>query len=245
MKKIFSSIKSSVMLCIAVFAIASCVSDNTDQTVSYSSYYTITGTSPNYVLLEDGGLTVYPTIESVNAITNGKGFGNTKRVFMTCSYDVNKDRTVDAHGKPVIKNAKLLGGQTLTTTNVLNQEEATSKNILANDSIFPVLAFRNAWVANGYLTSIVTGQYSSKGSLAINPSINLYAAPEDIKTNAITFTILYNRHSTKNENPAGTLDFVNCYSLAGINVPGSDSINVTINVNGASPRKFKVGREDF
>lgn len=246
MKKIISRIKMAAMLIVTIAVATACMNDNdTEQIASFSTYFTITGATPNYVLLADDGTTVYPTIESVNAISNGKGFGSNKRAFLSCSYDVNKDRTFDAHGNVVLKNAKLLGGQFITTSKVLSKEEVEKQNLLDNDSIFPVQSFRNFWVANGYLTSIVNGLFSAKGSTAINPSINLYVAPENIKENAISFTILYNRHSSKNENPAGALDFINSYSLAGINVPGSDSINITISVNGASSQKLKVGRKDF
>lgn len=245
MKKIISRIKLGALLCIAAIVATSCLSEDTNQTVTFSSYFTISGITPNYTLLDDGGITVYPTAESVNYITNGKGFGKNKRAILSCSYDVNNDRTVDASGKVTIKNAKLLGGQFIETTNVLNRHDATDLNILVNDSIFPVQSFSKFWVANGYLSTLLSGQFSAKEGKRIVPTINLYAAEEDIKQNEISFTILYNRHSSKNENAAGVQDCLNSYSLAGISVPGSDSIKVTINVEGAKSLTMKVGRKDF
>lgn len=246
MKSIFSTIKLGALLLVVSFVAVACIKDDKSQIVTFGSFFTITKTaSQQYVLLEDGGITVYPTAESVNSITNNKGFGDNKRAQFYVTYDEMTDKTKDDAGNITIKNAKLVGGQYVETTKTLSTEEANKKNILSNDSIFPVQSFVKCWAANGYINTAITGQYSAKNGKAIRPSVNLLVSDKNIKENEITFTILYNRHSTKNENSAGTADFVNSFDVSNLQIPGNDSILITVDVMGANSIKAKVARKAF
>lgn len=245
MRTLFSRIKLGALLCIAAMVATACISDDENHTVTYSSFFTITGDKPNYKLIDDGGVIVYPTMESVNELTSNKGFGDNKRAQFYLTYDDELDKITDDKGVITIKNAKLVGGQYILTAKVLNTEEATNLNILTNDSIFSIQAFNQFWLANGYLTTSIRGQYSSKNGTAIRPTINLFVPNENIKENEVAITVLYNRHSSKNENAAGISDFVNSFDMSSLQIPGNDSVLVSLSVNGANTIKAKVARKAF
>lgn len=246
MKRFIERCKMAALLCVAAVATTACLSDDESKTVTVNGFFTIqSGALGTCKLLEDGGAVVYPTMESVNALTDNKGFGDHKRAQFYYSYDAATDLTQDEAGNVTIKNAKLGGGQYIETAKVLDRDAVDKINGLATDSIFPVQSFSQFWLANGYLNTILKGQYSSKNGKAIRPSISLFLPEDAINENEVAFTILYNRHSSKNENAAGISDFINSFDISDIKVPGSDSITMTITVMGASPLKVKMPRKAF
>lgn len=245
MRKFITTIKLGALLCIAAMLVTSCLKDEKNDTVTFTGFFTITGSMPNYKLIEDGGAVVYPSAESINQLTNNKGFENYKRAQFYGTYDQNLDMTEDEKGNVTIKNAKLLGGQYIETKKVLDVDDAKNTNVLNNDSVFSILSFKQCWIANGYINTIINGQYSAKEGKAIRPTVNLLLGENAVTENTVSLTILYNRHSSKNENAAGTTDFINSFDITDIKVPGNDSILVTVNVNGATPAKVKVSRKAF
>lgn len=246
MNKFISRIKLGAVLCVAALMATSCIgSDDDTQTVTFSSFFTITGEAPAYKLIDDAGIVVYPTMESVNALTDNKGFGANKRAQFYLTYDRETDEATDEKGNVTIKNAKLIGGQYIETAKLLSFEDAKNLNILTSDSVFSIQSFTQCWLANGYLNTSIRGQYSSKNGKAIRPTVNLFLPEGCVNENEVSFTILYNRHSSKNENAAGITDFVNSFNMSDIQIPGNDSVLVTINVDGASSIKKKVSRNVF
>lgn len=244
MKTVISRIKLGAVLCIAALIATSCLKDSNSGNLSFSGFFTITGSMPNYKLLGDDGTIVYPTVESVNSLTDNKGFGTQKRAQFYCTFN-EENKTTDESGNAILKEVRLLGGQYIETAKVLDMANATKLNLLNNDSLFSVMRFSQCWVANGYINTSINGQYSVKEGKAIRPTVNLFVNENSIKENEVTFTILYNRHSTKNENAAGTADFINSFDMSDVHVPGNDSVLVTVSVLGANSFKAKVPRREF
>lgn len=244
MKRNHSIMKMVAVLCAIMLSVTSCLKEETNKNLQFSGLFTILGSYPSYKLLDDGGNSFFPTVESVNALTSSKGFGSNKRIYLYGTY-TESDVKMNSDSTHTISNAILTGGTYVLTTNVLSLDEAKDANILSNDSIFDIQRINNCWIANGYLTTSINGQYSSDGKNAILPTTNAMVDSKNISENAIIFTLLYNRHSVKTTAAAGAADFLNSFDLTGINIPGSDSVNVQINVQGADPIKFKVARKFF
>lgn len=245
MKRINSIIKMTAIMLAVVFCATSCLKENENNNkTSFMAFFTITGTSPNYVLIDDAGNTFYPTIASVNAITSNKGFADTKRAQLYGNY-VETDVTTNADGTRAIKNAELTGGISVVTSNAMTISEAKDANLLNNDSIFDVSQLGRCWIGNGYLTTIYTAQYSAASGKAIVPTANIVVDTDNIKDNEVTFTMLYNRHSSKNVSAAGSTDFVNSVDISKIQIPGKDTVTVIINAQGTDPYKYKVARKYF
>jgi hypothetical protein len=232
------------LLCATLFGFTSCLSDSDDDDDNkqlFVSYYTITGTYPNYKLIADNNMIVYPTAESVNKLTDNKGFGDHKRAELYAYY-TKKDMMTTENGVTVIRNAELYDGAYLIEQKAVTLAEATEAGILEEDSIFHTKN-NNGWLANGYINSVFTAEYYIVDGKDIKPDVNLCATSTG--DNAVTLTMLYNRHSPKvNVSPYnGT--FAYSFDITNIEVPGNDSITVTFETKGATPNKIKVSRQDF
>lgn len=230
------------LLCATLFGFTSCLSDSDDDDDKqlFVSYYTITGTYPNYKLIGDNKMIVYPTVESVNKLTDNKGFGDHKRAQLYAYY-TQKDMTTE-NGATVIRNAELNDGVYLVEQKAVTLAEATEAGILKEDSIFYIKS-NNGWLANGYISSIFTAEYSIVDGKAIEPDANLCATSTG--DNAVTLTMLYNRHSPKVNVSSYDGTFAYSFDITSLEVPGNDSITVTFETKGATPSKIKVSRQDF
>ena len=233
------------LLCATLFGFASCLSDSDDDDkdnkLLFSAYYTITGTYPNYKLIADNDMIVYPTIASVNKLTDSKGFGEHKRIQLYAYYTPSD--TTTENGVTVIRNAELNDGAYLVEQKAVTLAEATEAGILKEDSIFNTKS-NNGWLANGYVTSLFTAEFSIANGKAVEPDANLCAT--NIGDNAVTLTMLYNRHTPKA--PISPYDdgvFAYSFDITGLEIPGNDSITVTFETKGADPSKIKVSRQDF
>ena len=230
------------LLCATLFGFASCLSDSDDDNNKqlFSAYFTITGTYPDYKLIGDNKIIVYPTVASVNDLTDSKGFGDHKRAQLYAYY-YPKDTTTE-NGVTVIRNAELQNGVYSVEKKAITFAEATEAGILVEDSIFNIKG-HDSWLANGYFTSVFTANYSIVNGKAIEPGVNLCATSTD--ENAITLKFLYNRHTQKTNISTYEGTFSYSFDITNLNVPGNDSITVTFDVIDSTPSKLKVARSDF
>lgn len=246
MKKSIVKISLMALSCVAAFIFASCSTDVKEGKGIYQGYFTITGTHPNYKLIDDGGRVFYPTPYSVNKITDGKGFGSNKRAIIVFSYD-EKDVT-EINGVFNVHNAEITSGNYLIEVTPITLETAKDKNINATDSVFSIGGFTNYWVSNGYLTTVFYApvsyapDYLTTGNL-IEPTINL--CTDEITENNVTLHFLYNRHTKKDAMSTNVPNLVYTFDIANINIPGTDSIKVTLKSEGPKDITFKVARKNL
>ena len=221
--------------CAVLLGFASCDLDDVNNEQVMNGYFTITGSYPEYKLVQDDGTIVYPKAESVYDITKAQGFGNHKRARFYVYFHENDVKT--ENGTTVIRNAELNNGDYLIEQKLLTEAAATEAGLLKEDSIYSINNVE-CWLANGYLTSIFSAYYDQ----SIYPIANLYA--KSTSDNAVTFTLLYNRH-TKNDSNLGEGTFPYSFDITNFDVPGNDSITVTFEVKDKKPSSLKVSRSDF
>lgn len=230
------------LLCATLFGFASCLSDNEEDENKqlFAAYFTITGTYPNYKLIGDNGMIVYPTVASVSDITDNKGFGDHKRAQLYAYYHP-KDTTTE-NGVTVIRNAELQNGVYSIERQAITLADATKAGILEMDSIFEIKG-HDSWLSNGYFTSVFTANYSIVNGSAVVPGVNLCATSTE--ENAVTLKLLYNRHTQKTNISTYEGSFSYSFDITKLEVPGNDSITVTFDVIGFTPTTTKVARKDF
>jgi hypothetical protein len=226
--------------CAVLLGVASCdiVDDDIKEVRTLNGTFTITGSYPDYKLIQDNGTIVYPSAANISDITDKQGFGNHKRAQFSVNYhtgDVTKE-----NGTNVIRNAELYDGVYLIEQKLLTEAEATKAGILKEDSIYTINNIES-WLAYGYLTSNITAYYTKEEGEVIYPDVNLYA--KCTGDNAVTFTLLYNRHKTNGVNFEGTFPY--SFYITNFDVPGNDSITVTFEVKDRKPSSLKVARKDF
>ena len=239
MKKIYFLVLS----CAVLFGFASCLSDNDDDKgnkLLMNDYFTIVGSYPDYKLVGDGNIILYPTIASVNELTNSSGFGDHKRAMFYAYYYTN-DMTTE-NGATVIRNAELESGVYTAEQKAITAEEANKAGILAEDSTFNIKG-SNSWLINGYFTSIFKADYSIVDNKDIEPHANLCATSTG--ENAVTLTLLYNRHTAQSGVYSYEGTFIYSFDVTNLEIPGNDSITVSFEVKGATSSKLKVSRRDF
>ena len=226
--------------CAVLFGLASCdiVDDDIKNVRTLNGTFTITGSYPDYKLIQDNGTIVYPSAANVSEITDQQGFGDHKRAQFYVNY--HPEDVTTENGSNVIRNAELHDGLYLVEQKLLTEAEATEAGLLKADSIYAVNNIES-WFAYGYLTSIFTAYYSKEDSKVIDPSVNLYA--KCTGDNAVTLTLLYNRKQTSGINCEGTFPY--SFDLTSFDIPGNDSINVTLEVKDRKPSSIKVARKDF
>ena len=93
--------------CAVLLGVASCdiVDDDIKEVRTLNGTFTITGSYPDYKLIQDNGTIVYPSAANISDITDKQGFGNHKRAQFSVNYhtgDVTKE-----NGTNVIRNAEL------------------------------------------------------------------------------------------------------------------------------------------
>lgn len=240
----------TLMLLVAVlsaFALTSC--NDSDSTRYLNGHVTIEGEYPNYTLYFREGYVAKMNPSSVSQMTGGKGF-SAKRAYLTISFvDENvvyeyESGTTDKVKSITINNADLVGGNYITTLNVMPYENAEQKNLTVADSIFSIDKVEDFWIHRQYLNLVVSAPYSVSSSAYVYPTMNLTYKQSDIKENAITMTLLYNRH-TKKDVSSQTGSFITAYPIGSIvnYVPGNDSITVTVKTEGQPDKVTKIGRK--
>ena len=222
----------------------SCLNDDEESVNSYYGFFTIGKQGDTYVLYGDKNVIAYPTAASVSNLTSGKGFGENKRAEFYFEYD--RTKVEETENGSIAHDVELRGGQYIQTLPIKLPEEAKAENINVPDSIFPISRMDQVWTANGYLNAIVTGNYSSKDMKGIRPTANMVLEYDENVQNTATLRLLYNRHSSKTESAAGSTQFITSYDAKTLlQVPGSDSISVTVLADGTDPLKIKVARRNL
>lgn len=226
-------------------SLASCLGDGeSDPTYTTAGYYTITGSlTSGYTLYCDFGGKIIPSTTDVVALAGKDGFGDHHRAFLYCTYkdsELSQDQTVITGG-----TITQLGY--LPEKDILSAEAAAEQNVNVADSTFEVTSFSNAWAYRGYLTTLVSGYYSYTEKANIIPTLSAVIDPQSIAENTVAIDLIYNRHTSQDAYKRGPIDVVSSFTLPAVEpqIPGSDSVNVTIRCKGASARKIRVGRRDF
>lgn len=237
-KRKFLSLLAVLLLAVTF---TSCLDDDDDNTLMLRGHFTIEGTYPNYTLYHRGGYVVRLDPQSVNEATNGKGFVSPRGYFDI--YYTQANVTQDVQGNITITNAKLGSGSYVNVYDIMDEPTAESRNLNAPDSVFSVSSLTDLWVHRGYMNVVVEAPYSIVSSNGVYPTLNMSYSPESIGENALTLTLLYNRHTAKDVQTASG-SFVAAYPVSTLlrMVPGNDSIFVTLNMEGAASKTIKVGR---
>ena len=230
---------------LAIASFNACMNDDSDNGYVYYSYFTITGEGDNYVLYGDeDSLTVYPTPESVASITSGKGFGSNRRAELYMVYQ--PENVSMENGREVLRGAVLKGGSYIRTISLMTPAEAQAENVCVADSIFPIVRLERIWGCNGFLNTIVTGDYSANNNGGIRPTVNLVVTCDEGAENAATLRLLYNRHSAKDCYTMGRTQFMTSYDAALLQeVPGTDSISLTVYADTIYAGKLKLSRNSL
>lgn len=238
---------SIIAVLIASLGLTSCIDDG-DSRNYLAGHVTIEGTYPNYTLYHRQGYIIKLTPSSVSELTGGKGFGTNKRGFFNVSFrdeDVkyNYIEGTEKLRDITIENAELISGSYVSTLNIMAHETAESKNLLAADSIFAINRYEDFWIDHGYLNIVVEAPYSIIDGGYVYPTMNVIYKEEDIKENAITLTMLYNRHTSKDAKKS-IGSFITAYPIKNLisAVPGNDSITVTVRTDGADRQVTKMAR---
>ena len=230
----------------AIVAFASCDNDVESGSRYLSGYFTIAGDAKQgYTLYQDGGGIIKPSLQSITAIAGKDGFANNERAFLNLSYKTDDIKPTD--GGEMIAEANVMGGEYMPLHFPLTQKEADDKKVTSRDSTFSVNRISQVWAYRGFLNTLVNANVSMKDGKRIAPGMNIVYDPAKIAENKIDFTIYYNRHTSKETNAGSAVDFASTFPLYKMSelIPGKDSVEVTIHIEGAKPQTLKIGRSDL
>ena len=147
------------------------------------------------------------------------------------------------NGRKVLREAVLKGGSYIPTISLKTPAEAEAENICVADSIFPIIRLDRIWGSNGFLNTVVTGDYSANNKGGIRPTVNLVVSYDEGTENAATLRLLYNRHSAKDCYTMGRTQFLTSYDASLLQeVAGTDSISLTIYADTVYAGKLKLSR---
>lgn len=232
--------------------LTSCLKDNNENTndSSMAGYFTIEGTFPNYKFITDNGIIVFPTQDCLIKVTNNKGFGNFKRVYLSLVFNMANMKTDEVTKVTTVKDATIINGQLIETTDPIDVNTATAKKINVADSLFDVKKLHAWGGVTGYLSAIVTSEYYlTKNDLKVVPSFNIVYDKADIKENAVKLTFCSNQHRSKDAKNVANIslrhsEFNTAFLIKDIiaQVPGKDSVKVTLTGQGFEPKEIKFGR---
>ncbi len=228
----------------ATCLLSSCLDGENDQHSAYG-YFTVTGSkTAGYVLYQDGGGRVIPTMSSVNDLTGGKGFEDIERALLQFTYQ-EKDVT-----EGTITGAELKSGEQIRVMDPVVKQMADAQKITAADSLFNIGNFSAVWAYRGFLTIMYNASYgwNEKKDGYLLPTVNLVYEIDQQIPNELNLTFCHNERRSKTINPAGQMGFTACFRLNQLQnlAPGNDSVTVKIAAAGlSSPIAFKVAREDF
>lgn len=248
MIKTISRFTIAALSCAMAFILASCDSGNSENTFYFDGFYTITGSNPNYKLIEDNGTIIYPTAESVYSLTNNQGFGSHRRIYIQAQY--HQDGISIENGVTSVRNVTLSSISYLLESNPVSTAEAAKANINVEDSIFSIQTMQNCWVTNGYLTTIFYAPASYNPtdktlSTLINPTTNLLVETDSIADDYLVLSLLYNRH-TKKDVSSTICTFGHSFDISGLSIPGSsDSLTVKMKAQGMDSGTFRIARKQL
>ncbi|MCQ2146948.1 MAG: hypothetical protein MJZ16_05460 [Bacteroidales bacterium] len=248
MKHIFRILSNAAVIAISTFAMSSCeFLNNDDHFLSSASFVTIANEGGNTIFFMDGGGVIKPTKESVNKITDNKGFGDYKRAYMYFNYYKNELDYSEEKKEYTVNNADITFGRFLDMGQIKTLEQAQAENLFLADSVYKLDSFEQIWVYRGYLNVIGKGSYVLKNDAGIKPTVSLVYNPADVTDNTIKFNLLYNRHAPKDAISYSVYDLINSFDITSLEpiIPGTDSVKVTVETEGAKSLSYKFARKDF
>ena len=213
---------------------------------SIISYFTIKGTFPDNQLVSDNGFIVIPTRESLIKVTNNKGFGNFKRAVLSIVYNGVNMTTDEVTKTTTIKYATIVNGQLIPSVNPIEAKTAAEKKITVADSLFEIKKLEQSWGSvTGYLSTVVQSEYYiNKKRVPVAPTFNVVYDKADMKENELKLTFCSNQHRSKGDNNVNISKFTTSFFIKDIlaQVPGTDSVKVTLSGQGFEPKVIKFGR---
>lgn len=229
-------------------SLASCV-EETERTSTLTGIFTISGNAMNgYTLYADGAGIVYPTTQSIVNITGStSGFREgAKRGTFSIIYSENNVKK-QSDGTYVIDGGRLAGGGYINVYNIMTLQQAEEKNLTAPDSTFEVTKVDVMWAYRGFLNASITAKYSVVNNNRIYPSFNVTYQPDSLAENELHLKLYYNRHTSKKDILSYSETFTESFDLSPLAdiVPGSDSVKITLDVEGCQSPTLKVSRTDF
>lgn len=239
-------LKIALMAMAMTLGLASCIGEQEESPAYIGGYYTITGDmSTGYTLYQDGGGIVNPDMQTIYQQVGKDGFANRERAYLIFSY--KEENLRDVEGGCIISGAQLMDGNYIPMGDFISVDDARDKNIVSTDSLFNVSRIVGAWVYRGYLTTTNSVQYAIKDQKEIYPTTTLVYDPASVSDNKVSLTLCYNRHAAQTAAVGYSKDLTTSFPITDLArvVPGSDSINVTLNALGAASQTFKVGRIDL
>lgn len=245
MRKSIHKLHSLTLAFIMTLMIAGCMSDPENSTTqSFSGVsFTVTGSYPDYKLITDDGIVMYPTAASVAELTDGKGFGSHKRVQFSGNFE-SVNMSVEGNVQ-VFRKVTLTKYYYIPEITPVTESEAISANITDADSISGISAIYNIWVANGYITTTYYAykSFDSKGN-EIEPTANVLVS--DLGNNSVTLTMLFNQHHTKDcTTSSSVFGFISSFDIGRLYIQGTDSVSVTFQGKGITTSTTKVPRSAF
>lgn len=239
-KKMFS------LAMIAMVCLTSCENLVDSMKHYYAGYFTISGNvEEGYTLYQDGGGIVKPSLQSIIDVAGKDGFADNERVFLALSYRTADIKPCD--GGEMLVDAEVLRGECMPLHFPLSKQEADQQMITQPDSIFSVNSILHVWAYRGFINTLINANVSEKNGKHVAPGVNIVYEPDKIAANKIEFTIYYNRHTSKETDAFVDADFVSTFPIYEMRelIPGNDSVEITLHVDGANPKTFKIGRDDL
>lgn len=231
-----------ILSAVIALGFTSCLDEHdSDNSLAAYGYFTIGSKDASgvYTLYSDNGSIVRPTVQSVNALTASKGFGEHERAYIAFQYHLEDIQTIEGNDdfKEIVNNANLLSGQYLPMAKLLTAEAAAEAKITDKDSIYTINSFAGAWICNGYLNVSVVAAHADT-----YPTTNLVINEEatNLDNKELFLNLCFNRHKAVTYGQDVFLTSFPLYDLPYEN----DSIKVVITA-GDKDFKIKAGRNDL
>lgn len=236
-----------MMAAVAMLAMGSCKpKDHDDDDKRLMGYFTIDGNvNDGYKLYQDGGGIVIPFTSSIKQLAGTNGFGSNERAYLSINYF--KSKLMEKDGGVIITQAEVVEGRYLPTSDPLTLAEANGLKVTDKDSVKAVYFINGAWAYRGFLnTNINLNLYRDVNGL-VAPATNIVYSPEKIEENKIEFTFVFNPRKPKGLNEEVNVDYDCSFPLYKIKdqIPGKDSVQITVNAEGAKPFSLKISRQNL
>lgn len=249
MKHIFNTITSAALLAVSLFAIPSCTffNDDKDYKLSSSAFMTISKIDGKDVLFMDGGGILLPSKQSVDGITDNKGFGDNKRAYIYFDYYEKELTYSETNKEYTVNNGDITFGRYVDMGEIKTRVDAEDCKLFEPDSVYKLDSFKQLWVYRGYLNITGLGSYVTKNGTSVRPTLTLVYEPSEISENSIKFYALFNRHASKDAISYSNYELLDSFDITGFSsiIPGTDSVSVSVEAEGQKTLSYKFARKDF
>lgn len=236
---------NTIIICSAVVTslFSSCNNDEDDPTRYATAYVTNLGqdATNRYTFVCDGGLIVHPSATSVASLTpkDSTKMVSFERACIYFSYDQN-DLIVGNNENSVseIKNIEIMNFYKYYVYPILSSKDSLCGVVTRPDSLTAIYSVENAWAGNGYMNFVYNAPFNSQQ----RPVITFIT--ERVQDNQAEIRMCYNLHKASIESKNSF--FANCrLDQLEAEVPGNDSIAITIHFTGCNNLNFKLDRKDM